>query len=203
MSGLEPALSDVIPRMVISGSAVGSLPDTIDTPDTFPSRAEIGSLACCRVRFSPFSTPAEPVKASRFCLPKATTTTSSITFELVLSLMVTSGAIFTVWGSMPTKVTVMVRSVGLRLVKVNLPLMSVAVVFFDPVTRTVAPNMGSSSSAESTTPVMRVICAKAVHAISMKAKMNVALLIKLIFTLCLFRFVPDYACIMVLFKAKY
>ena len=57
--------------------ASGSLLSTICTPATLPFSVSMALLDCDLAMSSAFTTPADPVKLSRFCLPKATTMTSS------------------------------------------------------------------------------------------------------------------------------
>ena len=78
MSGDVSALMELMPRMRMEGLlASGSLLSTICTPATLPFRASMALADCDLAMSSALMTPAEPVKLSRFCLPKATTMTSS------------------------------------------------------------------------------------------------------------------------------
>ena len=78
-SGSLPALSELKPRMRIEGLEPGC-PEVlaICTPATFPARA-CATLDCCDLAMSSdLMTAAEPVKASFFAVPNATTITSSM-----------------------------------------------------------------------------------------------------------------------------
>ena len=157
------------------GDDEGPLPSIIWTPDTLPFNADKGLFTCRSAILSALTTPAEPVNASRFCLPKATTITSSICFESDFITMRISGLICVVTGSIPIYETTIVRAVRGTLSSVNLPSRLVATPSVVPVTFTEAPIMGSPDSS-TTVPLIFIVCAEAKKATKHKI-INVAVLL--------------------------
>ena len=157
------------------GDDAGPLPSIICTPETLPLRADKGLFTCRSAILSALRTPADPVNASRFCLPKATTITSSICFESDFITMRISGLMVAVTGVIPIYETINSRAVLGTLSSVNFPSRLVATPSVVSLTFTEAPIIGSPDSS-TTVPLTFIVCAAAKKATRQRI-INVAVLL--------------------------
>lgn len=87
-SGLLPALSELKPRMRMSGAAPGWPDEFVScTPATLPASAWATFDCCDLAMSSDLITVADPVKASFLAVPNATTMTSSMDWVSSLRVM--------------------------------------------------------------------------------------------------------------------
>ena len=158
--GSVPAKRELTPRILIEPPLEPGAPDPPRSwrPGTVPARVLVTLVATCFARSSDFTTAAAPVNDSFFCVPKATTMTSSSTSLLGDNSIVMFFLMEAVCFSIPTKETVTVLAFSATL-REKLPSMSVTVPVVVPVTTTDAPMIGSPSSLEMTRPVMVLVCA--------------------------------------------
>ena len=155
--GSVSAYIEAIPRMWMLPCAAPGCPlePRICRPGTEPTSASATLVVIFWLSSSAFTTAAEPVNDDFFCVPKATTITSSRAFWSLVSTIRILGRALTSRGSIPTYE--MRRTLfPLGIVRLNLPSMSVTVPVCVPTTRIVAPTTGSPSSSETTVPLTAI-----------------------------------------------